>query len=151
MHINELLTLDAIIYDAEAASKKIVLEIISETAHSFLPSLSQHEIFDKFIEREQLGSTAIGSGVALPHARVKNNDKTIGVFISLKQAIDFRALDGDKVKYFFALLIPEGSTQEHLNVLAALAKFFRNEENRKKLNNSSSKQELYDLLCKIEQ
>ncbi|MFK5894502.1 MAG: PTS sugar transporter subunit IIA [Pseudomonadota bacterium] len=149
MSINNFIQMDLIHINIEASSKKRVLEIISESINQNYPNLQVHDIFDHFIQREKLGSTAIGHGIAVPHARLKNNEKTIGVFISLKNTIDFGAIDNTPVKILFALLVPQHSTQEHLDILAKLAKFFRDEKNRQAILNAQSKETIYNLLTQI--
>ena len=141
--------MDLIHINIEASSKKRVLEIISESINHCYPNFQVHDIFDHFIQREKLGSTAIGHGIALPHSRLENNEKTIGVFLSLKNSIDFGAIDNTPVKIFFALLVPHHSTQEHLDILAKLAKFFRNDVNRQAILNAQSKETIYNLLTQI--
>lgn len=147
--INNLIQMDLIHVNIEASSKKRVLEIICESIHQYDEDLQVHDIFDLFIQREKLGTTAIGHGVAIPHARMENNDKTLGVFISLKNSIDFGAIDNTPVNLLFALLIPQHSTAEHLEILANLAKFFRDENQRKAVLNAQSKETIYNLLSKI--
>ncbi len=135
--------------DVEASSKKRALEIISESIHLYDSNLQEHDIFDHFIQREKLGTTAIGHGIALPHARLENNEKTLGVFVSLKNSIDFGALDNSPINILFALLVPHHSTQEHLDILSKLAKFFRDENNRQAIKNAQSKETIYNLLSQI--
>ncbi len=141
--------MDLIHINVEASSKKRALEIISESIHQSYPNFQVHDIFDHFIQREKLGTTAIGHGIALPHTKLENNEKTIGVYISLKNPIDFDAIDHTQVKILFALLVPQHSTQIHLDILSTLANFFRNENNRKAILNAQSKETIYNLLTKI--
>ncbi|MFK5984206.1 MAG: PTS sugar transporter subunit IIA [Pseudomonadota bacterium] len=148
-NINNFIQMDLIHVNIEASSKKRALEIICESINKYDTNLQVHDIFDLFIQREKLGSTAIGHGVAIPHARMENNDKTIGVFISLKESIDFGAIDNAPVSLLFALLIPHHSTQEHLDILARLAKFFRDDTTRQAALNAQSKETIYNLLSKI--
>jgi len=130
-------------------SKKKVLERLSELARITFPEFSEKEIFDSFIQRERLGSTGIGHGIALPHGRLENNDQTIGIFLSLEEGINFDAIDNEPVKLFFALLIPHDSSKEHLEILAQLAAFFRVEANREALANASSNETAYNILSSI--
>jgi len=134
---------------ASVASKKAALEIISETACQFLNNHTTYEIFDKFFARERLGSTAIGHGIALPHARLENNHNTTGVFLSLKEPIEYDAPDNQPVHLLFALIVPQNSTQEHLNILAALAKTFRDDTMRDTILAAENSQQVYDLFSQI--
>ena len=149
MSINNFIQMDLIHINIEASSKKRALEIIAESINKNYPDFHVHDIFDHFIQREKLGSTAIGHGVALPHARLEKNEKTIGVFLSLNNSIDFDAIDNTPVKILFALLVPQKSTQVHLDILAKLAKFFRDDKNRQAILNAQSKETIYNLLTQI--
>ena len=108
--------------------------------------MGANDIFDSLIARERLGTTAINHGVAIPHGRVKSSVDTIGAFVQLTDGIDCDAMDHKAVNLMFALLVPEESTEEHLQLLARLAKMFNNEELRKQLLAATDSQTLYDLL-----
>jgi len=141
--------MDLISTNETLSSKKKVLERLSELARNTFPEFSEKEIFDSFIQRERLGSTGIGHGIALPHGRLESNEQTIGIFLSLTEGINFDAIDNEPVRIFFALLIPHDSSKEHLQVLAKLAEFFRVEENRNALLDASSNETAYNILSKI--
>lgn len=124
MHIADLLTADRVACGDPSASKKRVLEQMSKLIAGGQQTLNQTEVFDSLIARERLGSTGLGHGVAIPHGRVKNGTETVGAFIQLQTPIDFDAVDGEPVDLLFGLLVPEQSTQEHLELLAQLAEMF---------------------------
>ncbi len=144
MTISDLIDLNLIHINVSVSSKKRALEIISESIHQQYSNLELHHIFDQFIKREKLGTTAIGHGVALPHARIDGNEKTIGVYVSLKNAIDFNAMDGEPVNQIFALIVPEHANDEHLKLLSQLAAFFRDPNNRKALLAEQSREAVYE-------
>lgn len=96
--------------------------------------------------REQLGSTGIGSGVALPHGRVKGLTAAVGAFCTLRGALDYDAIDQKPVNMVFALLVPEEASDEHLKILAELASLFCNKAWRERLLQANSSEELYDRL-----
>lgn len=121
MQLSDLLSVDTIACDIEAGSKKRVLEQIGGMIADSQPSLSQNQVFESLIGRERLGSTGLGHGVAIPHGRLKNSDITTAAFVKLKQPIDYDSSDGKPVDLLCALLVPEESTQEHLNLLSSLA------------------------------
>lgn len=150
MSITHFIDLKLIHINKNINSKKSALEFISESIHNNYPELDTYEIFDHFIKREQLGTTAIGHGVALPHARLENNKETIGVFVSLKNQIDFNALDHQPVQLLFALIIPQDSAEQHLQILSRLARFFHNEKNRHTLLHATSRDTVYELLSHLE-
>jgi len=124
MQLTDLLTLDRINCCDQTSSKKRVLEKISGTLAAKQESLNKNTIFDSLISRERLGSTGLGHGVAIPHGRVKECNQTIGALFTLEHGIDFGATDNQDVDLLFALLIPENSTDEHLQILAKLAEMF---------------------------
>lgn len=124
-------------------SKKKALEKIAQQFNELDPKLGTNELFDAFIERERLGSTGIGEGVALPHCRMTGCTKTIGVLVQLKSGIDFDAQDGKDVDLIFALVVPAQSTQEHLNTLSDIANAFYKPEFRDALRKTENAEELY--------
>ena len=149
MKISNLINIDQILLNSEASSKKKTIEIISQIVNDSFPEHSANEVFDSLIGRERLGSTGIGHGVALPHGRLQNCVEPIGIFITLAEGIDFDAIDREPVRILFALLVPQDSTEEHLEILARLAGFFRQPENRKTLENATSVESVYNILITI--
>lgn len=133
MQIADILTPDRILCHVQANSKKRVLEYFSKLLATETNSLSSREIYDGLLVRERLGSTGIGRGVAIPHARVDKNTATLGAFLQIEQGVDYDAIDRQPVDLFFALVVPEACTEEHLQVLAQLAEMFNDAEFRDKL------------------
>jgi PTS system nitrogen regulatory IIA component len=152
MQLSDIITPERIATQVQATSKKRVLEAISNliAAHSDVP-LEAGEIFDSLIARERLGTTAIDHGVAIPHGRIKNSTETLGAFVQLSEGVDCDALDREDVRLMFALLVPEESTEEHLQLLARLASMFSDAELREQLRNAPDNQSLYDLLIHWDQ
>jgi len=146
MQVSELLDLDRISCNHHAASKKRVLEQLSQLIADSQQDLSQTQVFDSLISRERLGSTGLGRGVAIPHGRLKNNNKTIAAVVKLQQGIDYDAVDNQPVDLFFALLVPEESTEEHLQLLSQLAQMFSDKEFVAKLRASTDARSLFDNL-----
>ena len=107
-------------------SKKRLLEYSSELLASSSPGLSQNEIFNALINREKLGSTGLGKGVAIPHGRIASLERPVCAFVKLASPVDFDATDGQPVDLIFTLLVPEDSTEEHLQVLSTIAEIFSN-------------------------
>lgn len=146
MHIADLLTAERVACGDPSASKKRVLEQLSALIAGGQTALNPTDVFDSLIARERLGSTGLGHGVAIPHGRVKNGTLTLGAFIKLQQPIDFDAVDGEPVDLLFGLLVPEQSTQEHLQLLAQLAEMFSDAAFVTRLRAATSAAELYSLL-----
>lgn len=151
MKLSEILSPDCIRLDADATSKKRVLESASELLADTDQSLSPRQVFDCLIAREKLGSTGLGHGVAIPHGRLSGLDKTIGVFLRVPNGVDFDAPDNEPVDLVFALLVPEESTDEHLQVLANIASYFNAEGSRDALRVDISPQKARELLCQADQ
>jgi len=108
----------------DASSKKRVLEQMGDLFSGVSPQLTQDLVFDRLLERERLGSTGLGEGVALPHARMREIDQAYGAFLQLEKGVSFDAVDDQPVDLAFGLLVPEAATQEHLQLLAHLATLF---------------------------
>ncbi len=146
MQIAEILTPSRIIARAEISSKKGVLEQLARLIAEDTPDLTQTEIFDSLCARERLGSTGLGHGVAIPHGRLKGSKQTLGAFIQLRDGVDYDAVDQQPVDLLFALLVPEESTDEHLQILARLAEMFSDGDLVRKLRRVSSNTRLHELL-----
>jgi PTS system nitrogen regulatory IIA component len=144
MRIHELITPDRIRLSLPGSSKKRILEQMCE---QLVPGagLDFNTIFQAIFERERIGSTAIGQGIALPHGRLKGLQQAIGAFAVLEHPIDFDAADQQPVTMVFALLVPEEATEEHLQLLSQLAKIFNNKQAREKLAHAETPEIAYNL------
>ncbi|MDH5407545.1 MAG: PTS IIA-like nitrogen regulatory protein PtsN [Gammaproteobacteria bacterium] len=151
MQLTDLIPVDRIGCNVDANSKKRALEILGELLSTGDSKLTSIEVFDSLINRERLGGTGIGHGVAIPHGRVASSDTTHGAFIKLSKAIDFDAIDNQPVDLLFALIVPEHSTEEHLQVLARIAAMFNDKELRTKLRQSETSQDLQQHILKWQQ
>ena len=151
MKLSEILAPNCIRLDADATSKKRVLETASELLANTEQNLSPRQVFDCLIAREKLGSTGLGHGVAIPHGRLAGLDRTIGVFLRVPKGVDFDAPDNQPVDLIFALLVPEDSTEEHLQVLANIASYFDVEGSRDALRVDISPEKARELLCQADQ
>jgi len=132
MFPDDLLSGNRIRLASGASSKKRVLEEVAELFATSVPELTpekaREKVFNKLLERERLGSTGLGQGIALPHARMKGISEARGALLRLKSGIDFDAIDGQPVDLVFALLVPEQATDQHLQLLAMLAARFSDPE-----------------------
>lgn len=147
MKLSEILSPNCIRLDADATSKKRVLESASQLLADNAGDLSARQVFECLFAREKLGSTGLGHGVAIPHGRLAGLDKTIGAFLRLPKGVDFDAPDNEPVDLVFALLVPEESTEEHLQVLADLASYFNSKQSRDALRVEISPEKARELLC----
>lgn len=146
MDISDIIDADRVAVTENPTSKKRALEQLSELLARDAERLTPTEIFETLIGRERLGSTGLGHGVALPHGRLKSGDHAIGAFIKLSQGVDFDAVDGQPVDLLFALVVPEESTEEHLQILALLAEMFSDADYCRRLRAAASDAVLFDLL-----
>jgi nitrogen PTS system EIIA component len=131
--------------DIEVHSRKRALEWISERLCDAHPELEAREVFSALQARERLGSTGLGDGVAIPHCRSSFNRIT-GVFVRLQSPIEFDAPDGQPVDLLFGLIVPQSEANEHLKVLASLARAFSNEQTTARLRAAATATELRGIL-----
>ena len=133
--IGDILDRGGIFVGHQTTSKKRLLEQIANIFAEQLAGTNTGagQIFSTLIERENLGSTGIGNGIALPHGRIPGLDYVAGIFLRLQDPLDFDAVDHLPVNLIFAILVPENATEEHLKLLASLAAIFRDESLRQKL------------------
>jgi len=124
MNIADIVAPERVRLAEDVQSKKRALEQLAEILTQGTPYLTASEIFSGLIAREKLGSTGIGDGVAIPHARMKGADECIGAFMRLPQPVDFESNDEQPVDLVFGLIVPEKSTETHLNMLRTLAETF---------------------------
>ena len=145
MQLEEILTVDRCQCNMVGVSKKRILNNISELISENIESLETTEVFNALMAREQLGTTGLGNGIAIPHCRVAPCDKIIGALISLAEPVDFDSLDGKPVDLLFALIVPEQKTDEHIQTLAALATLFNDEDFCFTLRHTHDSEDLYNV------
>jgi PTS system nitrogen regulatory IIA component len=141
--IDSILTLERTVKSAPASSKKKVLEYLGSFIADHIPESSADDIYERLLNRERMGSTGIGEGIAIPHCRLKQCDKTFGVLLQLEHPIDFDAIDQQPVDLIFALLVPEEATDEHLKTLSMLAQKLSQADYREALRNSPDSKNLF--------
>jgi PTS system nitrogen regulatory IIA component len=145
MKLQTILTPERTLCGAAGESKKRVLESIAEFVAPAITELDADTIFTSLVTREKLGSTGIGNGIAIPHCRLPNCGKVIGALITLQNKVDFESIDDEPVDLLFVLLVPEQATDEHLQILASLARLFNEESFCAKLREAGDSKTLYDL------
>jgi PTS system nitrogen regulatory IIA component len=154
MNLDTLISSDAVISNHEIKSKKRALERLAETLAIEADKVNQAseenidplEIFQLLTEREKLGSTSLGHGVALPHARSNLTETAIGAFLKIDKGIDFDSPDQQATDLIFALMVPEHYTDEHLKILAYLAALFSDKNFCNTLRQSTNNQDIYTKL-----
>ncbi|MEC9345074.1 MAG: PTS IIA-like nitrogen regulatory protein PtsN [Pseudomonadota bacterium] len=145
MEIADLVTPDCVVFDLRAGSKKQVLQELARLAAT-QTGLHERVIFDVLLERERLGSTGVGDGVAIPHGRIQELSRLGGMFARLKQPVEFDAIDGKPVDLVFLLLAPQSAGADHLKALSRISRLLRDREVREKLRGARSADALYALL-----
>lgn len=144
MKITEILKTANVFLDVAASSKKQLLEKIAEHAASVV-KCEEQVIFDALVERERLGTTGVGKGVAIPHARLAGLSELFCTFMRVKP-VDFEAIDGKPVDLIFCLLVPEESGADHLKALAHISKLLRDENAVGKLRKAKTANEVMEII-----
>ena len=146
MLLEKILTPQRCYCQVTGVSKKRLLKTISELIESNLKYLSASDVFDALMAREQLGSTGLGGGVAIPHCRLGTCERIIGALVTLDEAIDFDAVDSKPVDLLFFLIVPEEKTDEHLQALAQVAEMFNDENLCYILRHTFNSDDLYNVV-----
>jgi nitrogen PTS system EIIA component len=145
MHLEELLTLDSCRSKVEGVSKKRVINTVSDLIAQQLDDVESDEVFAALMGREQLGTTGLGRGIAIPHCRLAQCTKAIGALISLDSPVDYDSLDGEPVDLVFALIVPEDGDDEHVKALGEIASLFLDEDLCFTLRHTFDDEDLYNV------
>ena len=137
MDLADLLAQDAIVLRGAVSSKRQALQCIADAAAHTL-GLKAEKVLESLIERESLGSTGLGYGVAVPHARVDGVERVCGIFVRLDAPVAYEALDDRPVDLLFALLAPPAAGAEHLRALAVVSRAMRSPELRERLRQTQT-------------
>ncbi|MEM1105167.1 MAG: PTS sugar transporter subunit IIA [Pseudomonadota bacterium] len=145
--LSALLSRGVIVTEASAGSRKqAIIKLTSALGEKI--DIDDRLIFDAVMEREQLGSTGVGEGVAIPHARLAKLDAPVGGFLRLGTGVDFEALDGQPCDLIFMLLAPVTAGADHLRALAQVSRAFRRPEIRDQLRAADTGETIYKILCR---
>jgi PTS system nitrogen regulatory IIA component len=145
MELGDLLTRDGIIPSLKVKSKKLALQELAERA-AHVTGLPVRDVLEALSQRERLGSTGLGRGIAIPHAKIKGIDHIHCLFARLDEPVDFEALDGEPVDLIFVLLAPEHASGDHLKALARISRLLREPGALDRLRAARDKQSLYAIL-----
>ena len=149
MLLSDFISPDAVFGSLKAKTKKQLLQDLSARA-ARVTGVPERDIFDILLQRERLGSTGLGHGVATPHGKLQGLKRIVGIFARLAEPIDFDALDGQKVDIVFLLLAPEGAGADHLKALARISRLLRDATAAEKLRASKDAAALYAVLTEGE-
>ena len=144
--LDQILAPERVRSNVSAGSRKRTLQVLGEIFADAAPELSALSVFDRLVARERLGSTGLGEGCALPHARVPGLGRTLAAFLRLRAGVDFDSPDHEPVDLVFGLLVPEESTDEHLEILAAIAGVFSDERVRSSIRSVEEPTRIREVL-----
>lgn len=145
MTVASLITPDSVVAGIKGANKKqVLLDLSGQLAR--ISGLPEREIYETLLQRERLGTTGIGQGIAIPHGRIAGLRRLVGLFARLQKPVDFEALDGEHVDLVFVLLAPEDAGADHLQALARIARLFRDAKTVQKLRQTEDPAALYAIL-----
>ncbi|MBK8908847.1 MAG: PTS IIA-like nitrogen regulatory protein PtsN [Rhodospirillales bacterium] len=145
MEIEELISPDNVVAQLRATSKKQALQDLAKRA-ARMTGEPERAIFDVLMEREKLGTTGVGNGIAIPHGKLASLDRLYGLFARLENPIDFDAIDERPVDLIFLLLAPETAGADHLKALARVSRLLRDKAACEKLRGTDDPEALYALL-----
>ncbi len=146
MDLSDLIDVPAIMPALRANSKKQLLQLLAEKAAQ-VTGLPEREIFDTILQRERLGSTGVGNGIAIPHGKLAGVKRITGVFARLESPVDFEALDDQPVDLVFLLLAPEGAGADHLKALSRIARVLRDADTVAKVRGTKDAVAIHTLLA----
>lgn len=145
MNVADIISKEAVLDNVQVNSKRELIQYLSEKIAN-VAGIDARSVFDSVWERENLGSTGYGDGVAFPHARIEGLTKVCGLFARLGDSVDFDALDGKPIDLVFMLVSPENSGADHLTALATLSRVLKTDGCCEKLRKAHSIDEIYATL-----
>ena len=146
MTITDLVAPEAILPALKVNSKKQALQELAARA-ALLTGQNERTVFEVLLQREKLGTTAVGYGVAIPHGKLPRLNRVFGLFARLERPVDFEALDGQPVDLIFLLLAPEGAGADHLKALTRVARLLRDPDVANKLRDAHAAEAIYAVLA----
>ncbi|MDP4796919.1 MAG: PTS IIA-like nitrogen regulatory protein PtsN [Rhodospirillales bacterium] len=150
MELTDLLDGQCIIANLRATSKKQALQELARRAAD-VTGLEERKIFSVLMDRERLGTTGVGSGIAIPHGKLPELERLYGIFARLEKPVDFQSIDDRPVDLIFVLLAPEGAGADHLKALARVSRLLRDRDVCDKLRGTSELDALYAILTESQE
>jgi len=146
MKITDYLTPELVVAELPSGAKNEILKFLADRVAEVVPGLSAEAVLAVLEEREALGSTGIGGGIAIPHGKLADLKEIVILFARSREGVDFAAVDGRPVKLFFLLLAPENAAGSHLKILARISRMLKHQEFREKLLAAPGAAELHALI-----
>lgn len=151
MKITDFLTTEAIIPALAAREKNAVLKEMATGLVASYPALDAKKVLDVLLERERISTTAIGEGVAIPHGKLREVERVIGIFARSLEGVDFASLDGGPTYLFFVLIAPENAAADHLKALARISRLLKDPAFRSRLMDGKTGREIFDIIAQEDQ
>jgi len=145
MEISDLISAEDVMTNLRVTSKKQALQELARRAAA-ITGLHERAIFDVLMERERLGTTGVGNGIAIPHSKLASLEKLYGLFARLENPVDFQAIDEQPVDLIFLLLAPESTGADHLKALARVSRLLRDKSSCEKLRGTDTGDGIYAIL-----
>ncbi len=146
MKILDILAVDSIVPELKGRTKKLVLEELTDAVKRNKPHIDRDQLMKVLLERERLGSTGIGDGIAIPHGKLKDIEELVLSFGRSIEGIDFESMDGKPVHLFFLLVAPEACAGIHLRALAKIARLLKNGTVRKRLAKVDNREDIFSII-----
>jgi len=146
MKILDILAVDSIVPELKGRTKKLVLEELIDAAKQHKPHIDRDRLMKVLLERERLGSTGIGDGIAIPHGKLNDIEDLVLSFGRSIEGIDFESMDGKPVHLFFLLVAPEACAGIHLRALAKIARLLKNGTVRKRLAKVDTREDIFSII-----
>ena len=150
MQVSRYICEKCILFDLKARDKDDVLKRLSEWASQAMEGIAAEDVFNVLGEREELGSTGIGGGVAIPHAKLSNLEDTVVIVATSKEGVPFDAVDGEPVFAFFVLLAPDDDTVNYLKLLAKVSKLIKQKGFLSRIKKATDQKEVLDIIRQLE-
>ena len=147
MKITDFLALDSMIPALASRDKNSAIQEMADLLASCHRELDKERVLDVLLERERISTTAIGEGVAIPHGKLPNVERVLGIFARSQEGVDFASLDGAPTHLFFALIAPQNAAADHLKALARISRLLKDDGFRQRLMDAKSRQEIYTLIA----
>jgi nitrogen PTS system EIIA component len=145
--ITDFLGLDSVVPELASRDKQSTIEEVAGLLASCYQELDKKQVLEVLRERERISTTAIGEGVAIPHGKLPNVERVLGVFARSLNGVDFTSLDGAPTHLFFALIAPQNAAADHLKALARISRLLKDEGFRRRLMDAKNRQEIYTLIA----
>ncbi len=151
MKITDFLTAEAVIPALAAREKNAVLKEMATGLVASYPVLDANKVLEVLLERERISTTAIGEGVAIPHGKLREVERVVGIFARSLEGVDFASVDGGPTHLFFVLIAPENAAADHLKALARISRLLKDPAFRSRLMEGKTAREIFEVIAQEDQ